>query len=50
MLIDSVFGLSLPDPAIMEQRLKKVAELKAKMGNFYLLAKPIQRKQNGNKI
>ena len=37
-----------PDPDVVKAREKKVAKLKAEMGDKYLLARPIRRLKNGS--
>ena len=44
MIIDCLYKLTPPSQQFIEQREKKIAQCKQMMGNKYLLAKPIQRK------
>ena len=44
MLIYSLYGLSVPTQSQIEIREKKVAQCKKKMGNKWLLALQVQRK------
>jgi hypothetical protein len=44
MIIDSLYKLPPPSPSMIEAREKKIAKCKKMMGDKYLLAKPIQRK------
>lgn len=42
-VIDNLYGIFKPDPAVVEARNKKVASLILQMGDKYLLAKPVQK-------
>jgi len=46
MIIDSLYRLPPPSPKMMEIRERKIAKCKKLMGDKYLLAKPIERKDN----
>jgi hypothetical protein len=42
--MDCLYGMTKLDPKIEEDRLKKVAEVIERLGDKYLLAKPVERK------
>ena len=42
-VIDNLYGIFKSDPAVLEARNKKVADLILQMGDKYLLAKPVQK-------
>lgn len=44
MIIDSLYKLTPPSAKMVEAREKKIAKCKKMMGDKYLLAKSIQRK------
>lgn len=44
MIIDSLYKLPPPSPKMIEAREKKIAKCKKQMGDKYLLAVPIKRK------
>jgi len=43
-VITCLYGMAKPDPKAQKDHMKKVAKLVAAMGDKYLLAKPIDRK------
>ena len=45
MLIHSLYGLSAPPTKLMEIRDKKIAKLKKEMGDKYILANLILKKE-----
>lgn len=45
--LDNFYRLSAPDSKHMKQRMKRVAEIIAEMGERYCLAKPVEKKTNG---
>ena len=45
--IKNVYGMASPDPKYMEERMKRVAEVIAQMGDKYCLAIPVEKKVNG---
>jgi hypothetical protein len=45
MLIHSLYGLSAPSAKLVELREKKIAKVKKEMGNKYLLAININKKE-----
>ena len=49
MIIDSLYKLPPPSPKMIEIREKKIAKCKKLMGNKYLLANLVERKDNGTK-
>jgi hypothetical protein len=49
MIIDSLYKLPPPSPKIVELRDSKIAKCKKLMGDKYLLAIPVERKNNGTK-
>lgn len=49
MIIDSLYKLPPPSPKMVELRERKIAKCKKLMGDKYLLAIPVERKQNGLK-
>ena len=49
MIIDSLYRLTPPASNMIEIRERKIAKCKKLMGDKYLLAHPIERKQNGVK-
>jgi hypothetical protein len=44
MIITSLYKLAPPSPRLIELREKKIADCKKMMGEKWLFAKPIQRK------
>ena len=49
MIIDSLYRLPPPSPKMIEIREKKIAKCKKLMGDKYLLAKSVERKDHGTK-
>jgi hypothetical protein len=49
MIIDSLYKLPPPSPKMIEIRERKIARCKKQMGDKYLLAKSVERKDNGTK-
>jgi hypothetical protein len=43
-VISCLYGMPTPDPKAQKDHMKKVAKVVAAMGDKYLLAKPIDRK------
>jgi phage tail tape-measure protein len=43
-VITLLYGMAKPDPKAQKDHMKKVAKIVAAMGDKYLLAKPIDRK------
>ena len=43
MIIDSLYGLSAPDPKLVANRAVKIAEQITQLGHKYLLSKPLPR-------
>lgn len=49
MILDSFYKLTSASPKLEQIRSKKVAACKKMMGDKWLLAKPVERKENGIK-
>jgi hypothetical protein len=49
MIIDSLYRLPPPSPKMIEIRERKIAKCKKQMGDKYLLAKSVERKDHGTK-
>jgi hypothetical protein len=49
MIIDSLYKLPPPSPKMIEIRERKIARCKKQMGDKYLLAKSVERKDHGTK-
>ena len=49
MIIDSLYRLPPPSPKMMEIRERNIAKCKKLMGDKYLLAKSVERKDHGTK-
>ena len=49
MIIDSLYKLPPPSPKMIEIRERKIARCKKQMGDKYLLAKSVERKDYGTK-
>lgn len=49
MTLTSMYKLSNPDPDIVQAQKAKIAQIIEQMGDKYLLAKPVPRKDAGSK-
>lgn len=49
MIITSLYGMKSPDPKFIKQHEKRVAAVIEKMGDKYLLAKPVEKVEANGK-